>query len=128
MKTKGKARGEPGSSKTLQRAKTAYSDGQHAQVKSANRINGEARRADSLWSREQYLSLFDLMLNENAPNFILLPFRDKDTDEVCYKKAFNVVVADRAPWAHDTITGKAARPASIGFYPTNHAGRSRWGA
>jgi hypothetical protein len=66
------------------------------------------------------------MLNENPANFFLMSYPDKE-GRPKYAKAFKAKVDDRIQWTWDTIIGKAKRPTSIGFYPTNAERKSRWG-
>jgi len=89
-------------------------------------IVGHARKANMVFTLRQFFALCIHMLNENPPNFFLIPYRENDQAQ--YKKAFRVKAADRIAWAWDTITGKAKRPASIGFYPTNSERKTRWAA
>jgi hypothetical protein len=89
-------------------------------------IVGHACKANMVFTLRQFFALCIHMLNENPPNFFLIPYRENDQAQ--YKKAFRVKAADRIAWAWDTITGKAKRPASIGFYPTNSERKTRWAA
>ena len=45
-----------------------------------------------------------------------------------FVKAKSLNVEKRITWAWDTITGKAKHKVSIGFYPWNCRGESRWAA
>src|SRR6188472_118059 len=75
-------------------------------------IVGHACKADMVFTLRQFFALCIHMLNENPPNFFLIPYRDEN-DQAQYKKAFRVKAADRISWAWDAITRKAKRPASI---------------
>jgi hypothetical protein len=86
---------------------------------------GHARKADVVFTARQFFALCFHMLNENPPNFFLKPYRDKE-GKPRFSKSFKPDFEKRTRWAWDTITGKAKRPASIGFYPTNTERKSRW--
>ena len=88
-------------------------------------IVGHARKADIVWTRREWFAICAHMMNDNPPNFFLMPFRDKKK-QPHYKKAFKADVRKRIPWAWETMTGKATSPASVAFYPTNDEGKSRW--
>jgi hypothetical protein len=90
-------------------------------------IVGHACKADMVFTLRQFFALCVHMLNGNPPNFFLIPYRDEN-DQAQYKKAFRIKAADRIAWTWDTIVGKAKRPASIGFYPTNSERKTRWAA
>jgi hypothetical protein len=92
-------------------------------------IVGEAKRADAIWSEGDFLALCEHMLNDNPPNHFLAVWVDQASGQARFAKAPIRCRADkRAGWAWATITGKAKPQTSIGFYPTNHEGRSRWAA
>jgi hypothetical protein len=88
-------------------------------------IVGHARKADVVWTRHEWFAICAHMMNDNPPNFFLMPFRD-EKNQPHYKKAFKADVRKRIPWAWETMTGKATSPASVAFYPTNAEGKSRW--
>jgi hypothetical protein len=88
---------------------------------------GHAKKADLVWTQQQFTDLCRCMLNENPDNFFLVPYRDK-TGKVKYAKANRASAAKQIPWAWDTIRGRAKYPGGIGFYPTNVNGESCWGA
>jgi len=87
---------------------------------------GHAQKADVVWTRDDFMGLCEHMMNGNEGNFFLIPYQKED-GTAHYAKAKNARVDRRASWAWDTITGRAKNPASIGFYPRNAEGRSRWG-
>ncbi len=92
-------------------------------------VVGEARRADVIWSEGDFKALCEHMLNDNPPDHFLAVWIDKAKGEARFAKAPRRSRADkRASWAWATITGKAPVQTSIGFYPTNAASQSRWGA
>jgi hypothetical protein len=67
------------------------------------------------------------MMNENAADFFLMPYRDK-ADQPRFSKAKRPDAVKRIKWSWDTITGKAKFPASVASYPTNAKRESRWAA
>ena len=90
-------------------------------------IVGHARKADVVFTPRQFFAIGAHMMNENPPNFFLIPYRDKGGQpEVC--QACRADATKRIAWAWDTITGKAQSPASIGLYPPNADRKSRWAA
>jgi hypothetical protein len=92
-------------------------------------IVGEAKRADVIWSEGGFLALCEHMLNENPPNHFLTAWIDKESGQARFAKAHIRCRADkRASWAWATIIGRAKVPTSIGFYPSNAEGQSRWAA
>ena len=88
---------------------------------------GHAKKADVVFTRRQWFALCVHMMNENPPNFFLMPYRNRQ-GKPRFAKSYRVKADDRIQWAWDTITGKAKSPASIGFYPTNAQRQSRWAA
>jgi hypothetical protein len=88
---------------------------------------GHAQKADVVWTREDFMALCKHMMNDNELNFFLIPYRKED-GTAHFAKAKKARSDRRAPWAWDTITGRAKNPASIGFYPRNAEDKSRWGA
>jgi hypothetical protein len=87
---------------------------------------GHAKKADLIWSREDFFAICEHMRNGNEPNFFMIPYRD-ETGAPRFVKAKRARADRRAAWAWDTIIGRAKRPASIGFYPRNDKGETRWG-
>jgi hypothetical protein len=88
---------------------------------------GHAKKADVVFTPRQWFALCTHMMNENPPNFFLMPYQDKN-GKAKFAKAYKAKAEDRIQWAWDTITGKAKSPCSIGFYPTNAQRQSRWAA
>ena len=89
-------------------------------------VVGHAQKADVVWTRDDFMALCEHMMNGNERNFFLIPYRKED-GTAHYAKAKNARADRRASWAWDTITGRAKNPASIGFYPRNAEGKTRWG-
>jgi len=87
---------------------------------------GHAKKADLIWSREDFFAICEHMRNGNEPNFFMIPYRD-ETGIPRFVKAKRERADRRAAWAWDTITGQAKKPASIGFYPRNEKSETRWG-
>jgi hypothetical protein len=85
---------------------------------------GHAKKADLIFTPRQWFAMCAHMMNENADNFFLMPYRDKD-GKAKFVKSYRVNWQKRANWAWDTITGKAKSPTSIGFYPMNGERQSR---
>jgi hypothetical protein len=90
-------------------------------------IVGHACKADMVFTLRQFFALCIHMLNENPPNFFLIPYRNEN-DQAQYKKAFRANATKRIAWTWDTITGRAKRPGSIGFYANNSERKTRWAA
>jgi hypothetical protein len=88
---------------------------------------GHAQKADVVWTQDDFMALCEHMMNGNERNFFLIPYRKED-GTAHFAKAKNARADRRASWAWDTITGRAKNPASIGFYPRNDEGKTRWGA
>lgn len=91
-------------------------------------IIGHAQKADLVWTDEQFRDLCLHMLNGNPDNFFLMPYRDSKTGEPEYAKARKASARHRIQWAWDTVRGTAGAKASVGFYPRNGDGESRWAA
>jgi hypothetical protein len=87
---------------------------------------GHAKKADLIWSREDFFGICEHTRNGNEPNFFMMAYRDK-TGAPRFVKAKTARADRRAAWAWDTITGQAKSPASIGFYPRNEKGETQWG-
>jgi hypothetical protein len=90
-------------------------------------IIGHAKKADLVWTDEQFRDLCLHMLNGNPDNFFLMPFRDAKTGQPRFAKANKASARHRIQWAWDTVRGTASK-ASVGFYPRNAEGKSRWAA
>ena len=88
---------------------------------------GHCSKADCVWTRDDFLTICELMLNGNAPTDFLLVYRDKE-NRPQFAKSKTAKADRRATWAWDTITGRAKSKVGIGFYPTNPEGKTRWGA
>lgn len=88
---------------------------------------GHAKKADVVWTRDDFMALCEHMMNGNERNFFLIPYREKD-GTAHFAKAKKARADRRGSWAWDTINGRAKNPASIGFYPRNAEGKTRWGA
>ena len=75
------------------------------------------------------MSLCEYLLNDNPRNCFLMAFpRAIGDPREPYAKSKTQRIEKRAAWAWDHIIGRAKKPAGIGFYPSNPAGRSRWAA
>src|SRR5262245_34007109 len=90
-------------------------------------IIGHAKKADLVWTDEQFRDLCLHMLNGNPDNFFLMPYRDK-IGRPKYAKSFKASARRRIQWAWDTIRRSIPTRASVGFYPRNEQGESRWAA
>jgi hypothetical protein len=91
-------------------------------------VVGEAKRADVVWSEGDFLALCEHMLNGNPPERFLSVWLDKSSGQARFAMPRRARADKRANWAWATITGKAKVGTSIGFYPTNADGQSRWAA
>jgi len=88
---------------------------------------GHCDKADIVWTRDEFFTICDHMMNGNPPTDFMLIYRDKD-NRAKFAKAKNLKMSRRASWAWDSITGRAKSQVGIGFYPSNHEGKTRWGA
>jgi hypothetical protein len=88
---------------------------------------GHAQKADIVWSKTDFVALCEIMRNGNDPHFFLIPYQKED-GSAHFAKAKKARADKYASWAWDTVTGKAKRRASIGFYPRNRDGKSCWAA
>jgi hypothetical protein len=88
---------------------------------------GEGSRADRIWTRNEFVRLCELMLNDNpATEFLHVYCDSKGAPR--FVKAKSAAAEKRITWAWDTITGRAKHKVAIGFYPWNSLGQSRWAA
>jgi hypothetical protein len=88
---------------------------------------GHYHKADCFWTRDEFLSICEHMLNGNPPTDFLLIYRDTD-NRARFSKSKRARADRRASWSWDTITGRAKAKVGIGFYPSNREGKTRWGA
>jgi hypothetical protein len=88
---------------------------------------GEGSRADRIWTRDEFLTLCDLMRNDNPQDEFLHVYRDA-SGTARFVKAKRALADRRARWSWDTIIGRAKHQVAIGFYPWNSHGQSRWAA
>jgi hypothetical protein len=91
-------------------------------------IVAEGKRADVIWTKDDFNALCEHMLNENPPNHFLAVWIDKQGKPQWNKAPIRARADKRASWAYDTITGKAKVQTGIGFYPSNPKKESRWAA
>src|SRR5579864_1708548 len=87
----------------------------------------EGRRADLVWTRQEFIALCQHLLNGNPADEFLHVYRDR-ADNPRFVKARTAKANARITWAWDTITGRAKNKVAIGFYPWNDRRLSRWGA
>jgi hypothetical protein len=87
----------------------------------------EGSRADRIWTRDEFLTLCDLMRNDNPQDEFLHVYRDA-SGTARFVKAKRALADRRARWSWDTIIGRAKHQVAIGFYPWNSHGQSRWAA
>jgi hypothetical protein len=88
---------------------------------------GHCNRADCVWTRDEFLTICEHMLNGNPPTDFLLVYRDTE-GRPKFAKAKTAKAGRRASWSWDTITGRAKSKVGLGFYPSNKDGASRWAA
>jgi hypothetical protein len=86
-----------------------------------------ARRADVLWTRDDFRALCHRMLNGKGEHEFLLCYRDAQ-EKVKFSKPFRAKASARIDWAFDTICRTAKQKTGIGFYPCNADEESCWGA
>lgn len=88
---------------------------------------GDGCRADCVWTRQQFLTLCEYMLNGNPQDEFLHVYRDR-AGTPRFVKARNAKAIPRITWAWDAITGRAKHKVAVGFYPWNERRESRWAA
>jgi hypothetical protein len=88
---------------------------------------GHAQKADVVWTKTDFVALCEIMRNGNDLHFFMIPYQKED-GSAHFAKAKKARADRYASWAWDTVTGKAKRRASIGFYPRNRDGKSCWAA
>jgi hypothetical protein len=88
---------------------------------------GHCDKADLVWTRTEFLTLCEHMLNDNAQTDFLFAYRDQENLPK-FAKAKTVRADRRSSWAWDTICGRAKSKIGIGFYPSNAEGKTRWAA
>jgi len=66
-------------------------------------VIGHGQKADIVWTKQEFLSLCDYMLNGNAPNDFMLVYNNLKTNKPVFQKAKNCIAARRASWAWETI-------------------------
>jgi hypothetical protein len=88
---------------------------------------GEGEPADRVFTRKEFVLLCDYMRNDNPPNEFLQVYCDPN-GAPRFVKAKSPDVEKRITWTWDTITGRSKHKVSIGFYPWNSRGESRWAA
>jgi hypothetical protein len=85
-------------------------------------------RADTLWTKEQFIALVMHMMNDNPINHFLTVWRDDDGKPGYSKADSHRRASEHAKWTYDTITGKARRKTSMGVYSKNADNESTWAA
>src|SRR4051794_6607948 len=88
---------------------------------------GDGQRADLVWTKWQFAALCRFMLNGDPTGPFLMAYRE-DNQKPRYVRARNTKVGSRIDWSWNAMTGRSARKTSVGFYPSNHERKSRWGA
>src|ERR1700745_1964093 len=71
-------------------------------------------RADTLWTKEQFIALVMHMMNDNPINHFLTVWRGDDGKPGYAKADSHRRASEHAKWTYDTITGKARRKTSMG--------------
>jgi hypothetical protein len=85
-------------------------------------------RADTLWTKEQFIALVMHMMNDNPINHFLTVWRGDDGKPGYAKADSHRRASEHAKWTYDTITGKARRTTSMGVYSKNVDNESTWAA
>ena len=67
---------------------------------------GHCSKADCVWTRDEFLTICELLRNGNAPTEFLLVYRDNE-NRPQFAKSKTAKADRRATWAWDTITGRA---------------------
>ena len=88
---------------------------------------GHGQKADVVWTETNFVAICDLMRNGNDWHYFMIPYRKED-GTAHFAKAKKARADKYTDWAWDTITGKAKKRASVGFYPRNASGQSCWAA
>jgi hypothetical protein len=89
---------------------------------------GQAQRADAVWTKREFMTVCEAMLNDNDLTHFMMAFQEAETGKPAFKKAKTARADVRASWAWDAITGKAKKATAVGFYPSNRDGQTRWSA
>jgi hypothetical protein len=85
-------------------------------------------RADTLWTKEQFIALVMHMMNDNPINQFLTVWRGDDGKPGYAKADSYRRASEHAKWTYDTITGKARWKTSMGVYSKNADNESTWAA
>lgn len=89
---------------------------------------GKEQRADAVWTKRQFMTVSETMLNGNDLTHFVMAFQEASTGKPIFKKAKRARADGRSSWAWDSITGKAKAATAVAFYPSNQAGQTQWGA
>jgi hypothetical protein len=85
-------------------------------------------RADTLWTKDEFIALVIHMMNDNPINHFLTVWRGEDGKPGYAKADSHRRASEHAKWTYDTITGKARRKTSMGVYSKNADNESTWAA
>lgn len=86
------------------------------------------KRADLVWTKEEFLALVMHMMNGNPINHFLTVWRGDDGKPGFAKAKTHKRAPEHAKWTYDTISGKARRKTSMGLYARNADNHSTWAA
>src|SRR5262245_64551886 len=76
-------------------------------------------RADTVWTKEQFIALVMHMMNDNPINHFLTVWRGDDGKRGYAKADLHKRASDHAKWIYDRISRKARRKTSMGVYAKN---------
>src|SRR5215472_14288242 len=82
---------------------------------------GEGSPADRIFTKDEFVRLCELMLNDNPADEFLHVYCDS-SGAARFVKAKSADVEKRITWSWDSITAKAQHKVAIAFYPWNSRG------
>jgi hypothetical protein len=88
---------------------------------------GNGKRADVLWSDEDFFAICARMLQGNPLDFFGKSYRAKD-GSVRFVKSNKPDFVKHIRWTRDTVCGRAKNKTAIFFFPRNARNESQWAA
>ena len=85
------------------------------------------QRADTVWTKRQFIALCRHLMNSNPPSDFLLVYHD-NTGRPRFARAKTAKFGQRCDWSWNSITGRARERTGIGFYPSDPDSQTCWGA
>lgn len=90
------------------------------------RLSWQPKRADAVWTRQQFTALCDHLHNGNDATHYVMAFRDDDGVKQ-YKRSKRLPVARAISWSWSSIAGSPKSRLAFVPYSTNDRQQSRWG-